>query len=158
GDANVQPELDVSVQLLALAGEAVRHGSLHLVRAQDLRKARMRIARVQKERSSELNTELELGDEPFLLVRMRRVVAVEVEPALPDRDHARMLRQLAQLPDGGGTAVARVMRMHAGRRVELQAIGDLRRQPALEHRGAGHYDVRHVCRPGAGGDRLDVDG
>src|SRR5439155_26210199 len=104
GDADVQPELDVSVQLVALAGEAVRHGSLHLVRAQDLRKAGMRIARMQEEGRAELQAELELRDEPFLLVGIRRVVAVEVEAALTYGHDPRMLCQLAQLADGGGTA------------------------------------------------------
>src|SRR2546430_13511781 len=104
GDADVEPELDVRVQLILLAGEAMGDGVLHRMVAQDLRKARMRIARVQEERSAELEAQLELGDEPLLLVGMRRVVAVEVEPALANGHDAWMLRHLAQLADGGGTA------------------------------------------------------
>src|SRR5881296_1844829 len=99
-DADVEPELDVRAQLILLAGETMGGRVLHSMMAQDLRKARMRIARVQEERSAELEAELELGDEPLLLVGMRRVVAVEIEPALADGDDAWMLRHLAQLPDG----------------------------------------------------------
>ena len=44
----------------------------------------MRVARVEEERLAELDAELELGNEPFFLVRVRRVVAVEVQAAFAD--------------------------------------------------------------------------
>src|ERR1051325_6036760 len=156
GDADVEAELEIGVQLLLLAGEAMRHGVLHAVRAQDLREARMRVARMQEERLADLEAELELRDEPFLLVGMRRIVAVEVEAAFADRDAARMRRELTQLAERRVIAVARMVRMDAGRAVEVQPIGDLGREPALEHRGAGGDDRADARAAGAADHRIEV--
>jgi hypothetical protein len=62
---------------------------------ENLDESRMGVARMQKERFSKVQTQLELGHEPFLLVGMRRVVAVEVQPALADRHAARMRAELS---------------------------------------------------------------
>ena len=45
---------------------------------------------VDHDREAHLVGERDLGAEPALLVRARRVVAEEVEPGLADRDHARV--------------------------------------------------------------------
>ncbi len=156
GDADMEAEVEIGVQLVLLAGEAMRHRLAHAMVAQDLGKARMRVARVQEEGLAQLQAELELRDEPFLLVGMRRVVAVEVEAAFADGHHPRVLRQLAQLADGRGTAIARMVRMHAGGGMEPEPAGDLRRQLALEHGGPGDDDARNARHPGACHDRFEV--
>src|SRR5947209_6659120 len=71
GDADVEPELDIGVELVLLAGKAVRNGARRAIAAQDVGEARVRVARVKEERLAELQTQLELRDEPFLLVWMR---------------------------------------------------------------------------------------
>src|SRR4051812_9659035 len=126
------------------------------MRAQDLHEARMRVARVQEERLAELESELELRHEPFLLVGMRRIVAVEVEAAFTDRDAARMNAKVAELRDRALVAVACVMRMDARGAVEVVAIGDLRRQPALEHGGPGDDQRRDAGGASARQDRVDI--
>src|SRR4051812_30115402 len=86
GDAYVEPEVEVRAQLLALAGEAMRHGLFGLERRNDLREAGKSIPRMEEQRFLQFQGQLDLGDEPFLLVGMRRVVAVEVEAAFTDCD------------------------------------------------------------------------
>jgi hypothetical protein len=58
-------------------------------------RARVRVARMQKEGLPDFARELELRREPFLLVGVRRVVAIEVQPALADRNDAWMRRERA---------------------------------------------------------------
>src|SRR5204862_1052199 len=123
-DADMQPEIEIGVELVLVAGEAMRHRGLHAMVAQDLGEARMRVARMQEQRQAELEAELELCDEPFLLVWMRRIVAVEVEAAFADRHRARMLGEPAQLSNSGRAAVARMVRMHADRGIKIHPIGD----------------------------------
>jgi hypothetical protein len=55
-----------------------------------------------------------------------------------------------QLPPGPGG------RSHAGRRVEVESIGDLRRLPALGNGCPGHHDARDATRPRACDDRFHV--
>ncbi len=132
------------MQLVALAGEAMGDGVLHAVMLEDFVEARMGIARVEEKRLAELQAELELRDEPLLLVRVRRVVAIEVEAALADGDHARVPGELTQRGDGLRAAVARVMRMHAGGGVEIELLRDADRRASLVERRARDDDLRHA--------------
>ena len=152
GDADIEAQVEVRVQLIFAAGEAMRDRGLDFVRFQNLRKARVRIARMQEERFAELEAELELRDAALLLVWMGRVVAVEVEPALADRHHARVLGKLAQGRDGFRVAIARVMRVHARRAAQIEARREFERigfakcsagwQSAIQQTGSLRYDIR----------------
>src|SRR6185436_19020488 len=120
GDADVETEIEVGLELLALTGEAVGNRVPHSMRFEDLREPRVGVARMEKKRLAELEAQLELRDEPFLLVGMRRIVAVEVQAALADRDHFGMPGELSQGGNGLRAAVARMVRMHAcGRKQEI---------------------------------------
>ena len=46
GDADVEPELEIGVELVLLAGKAMRNRARRAVPAQDFGEARMRVARV----------------------------------------------------------------------------------------------------------------
>src|SRR4051812_16682874 len=140
GDADVEPEIQIGMQLLGFAGEAMRHRCFHAVRAQHLREARVRVARVQEERLAKREPQRELRHEALLLRRMRRIVAVEVEAAFADRHAARVQRELAQLGDRLLIAVARMMRVYACRAIQIVTIRDLGGEPALEHRRARDDD------------------
>src|SRR6185503_6321499 len=50
GDADIQAEAEVGLQLFALAGEAVGYRGFHLMVFEDLRESRMGIARMEKKR------------------------------------------------------------------------------------------------------------
>src|SRR5437762_4538015 len=97
---------------------------------------------MQEQRPAELDAELELRDEAFLLVGTGGVVAVEVEPAFADRHDPRVLRQRAQHEDGLRIAFTGVMGMDACRSVEAMLVCDFLRGAALLHGGACHHDGR----------------
>src|SRR6185503_19316765 len=135
-DADVKTELHVSAQLVSLAGEAVRDGASYAMVREDFGKPGMRIARMQEKRLAQRQPELELRDEPLLLVGVRRVVAVEIQAALADGDAVRMGGEGLQLRNRLGAAVARVVRVHAGRERHTEG----RSLPAFFDRGAGDDD------------------
>src|SRR6185312_16219363 len=115
-----------------------------LVGFQYFGESRVRIPGVQKQRFLNVKRELDLRLEPFFLVGMRRIVAIEVEAAFADRDHARMLRELAQPRNGLLIALPRVMRMHADGRVEIRARRcDGNGLIALRDRSPGDDDRAH---------------
>src|SRR5688572_7032542 len=87
-DTDVEAEVEVRAQLFALAGEAMGDGLSDLVFLENLGEPRVRVPRMQEKRLLQFERELELRDEPFLLVGVRRVIAVEVEAALADGDAA----------------------------------------------------------------------
>src|SRR5688500_3897685 len=68
---------------------------------------------MQEQRLAQLNPELGLRDEALFLVRVRRVVAVEVQAAFADRYAGRIPGQFAQSIDGLSIEILRMMRMHA---------------------------------------------
>ena len=70
---------------------------------------------MQKQRLAHFYREIYLRFEPFLLVGVRRVIAVEVQAAFADRHHLRMLREHAQRRNGRGIALAGVVRVDACR-------------------------------------------
>src|SRR3954468_1256565 len=70
---------------------------------------------MEEQRLLQFKGQLGLGDEPLFLVRVRRVVAVEVQAAFADRDHARMACQLTQRRNSPGIAVACMVRVYSGR-------------------------------------------
>ena len=106
------------------------HGVLHsweFVFFQYFRKARESVARMQEQGLVQLDAKLQLRKEPLLLVRVRRIVAVEVQAAFADRHHVRLLREHAQRCNGGLVAFARVVRVDAsgrehGSRVRIRSL------------------------------------
>src|SRR5438270_10522980 len=87
---------------------------------------------------------------------MRRVVAVEVEAAFADGDAARMHREVAKLGDRTVVAVARMVRVHAGGAIEIEAICDFGGKPALQHGGTGHDERRDARSAGTRDDGFEV--
>ena len=76
-------------------------------------------------RLPELCGQLELAFEELALPFVRRVVAVEVEAGLADRDGALVAEQLAQLVEPGRLGISRLMRVDSeGRENPLVARGD----------------------------------
>src|SRR5947207_845677 len=79
---------------------------------------------------------------------MRRIVAVEVQAALADCDHAGMRRDPLQF-----IRVAEVpgmVRVNADRAVKIELLGDLRGAAAFLHRSAGDDHRLHAVRAGTG--------
>src|SRR5829696_5560967 len=111
---------------------------------------------MQKERLTQRQSQLELRHEPFLLLRMRRVVAVEVEAAFADGDDARMLCDFLQLIDRGRAAIPRMVRMYASGGIEIETFGDLARSPAFGDGRAGNNECGDTHSSGACDDRLEV--
>src|SRR2546430_943150 len=97
---------------------------------------------MQEQGFAELDAELELRDEPFLLVGMRRVVAVEIEPAFADRHDPWVAGDAPYFGNRGWAAIARVMRMNAGSRIKIEARGDFQSRAALLPGGARYHDGR----------------
>src|SRR2546427_10303191 len=97
---------------------------------------------MQERRPAELDAELELRDEAFLLVGTGGVVAVEIEPALADRPAPRVLRQRAQRGDGLRIAFTGVMGVDACRSVKAMLVCNFLRGAALVHGGTCHHDGR----------------
>src|SRR3989442_472593 len=94
---------------------------------------------MQEQRPAELDAELELRDEAFLLVGTGGVVAVEIEPAFTDRHDAGVLRQRAQRGDGLRIAFTGVMGADACRSVKARLVCNFLRGAALGHGGPGHH-------------------
>ena len=123
---------------------------------------------MQKQGLLQIHTELKLRGEAFFLRRVRRVVAVEVEAALADRDDARMRRDAFQFV--GVFEVLGVVRMDADSAMQIEALGNLRCFPAFfdgrasddqrcNTRSAGARDnlAKVLLERGMGKVRADVD-
>src|SRR5438445_13500096 len=98
---------------------------------------------MQEQRPAELDAELELRDEAFLLVGTGGVVAVEIEPAFADRYDPRVLRQRAQR--GAGLRIAFTGAMGEGgcRSAKVMLVCYCLRGAALLHGGARHPAGRY---------------
>jgi len=152
GDADVEAEVDVRVKLVDATGEAMGDGLFHSMVPENLRKPRMRVPRMQEKRLADVEGELELREEPFLLVRMRRVIAVEVEAALADRNTVGVLRDLLELGDRALAALACMVRMNPGRKRKAERAS----LPAFFDRGAGDDDGLDAGRTRPRHDRVPV--
>ena len=100
--------------------------------------------------------QLHLRDERADLVLARRVVAVVVEPGLPDRDAALVGRQRLELGQVGVVEAGRAVGMAADRRADLrEGLGRRQRRAA---RRAVHPDRQHPAHAGAlrVGDQIGV--
>lgn len=115
---------------------------------------------MQKKRLAQFDAELELRDEPLLLIRMRRIVAVEIQTAFAECDATRLLRELPKVPDGLRCALARVMWMHArsGVKHAEMGIGERARAARFFDGGAGDDDLRHAGAPRARKHLVEIRG
>src|ERR1043165_1569694 len=109
---------------------------------------------MKEERLVQRQAELQLRGEAFLLRRGGGVVAVEVEPALGDRDHAGGRGERFQLR--GVLEVLRMVRVDADRAVQVEALGDRRGFPAFLDRSAGDDQGRDTRGARGRDDRLEV--
>jgi hypothetical protein len=134
----------------------VRHRLADAQIPEDLGKARVRVARVQKERLAELRGKLELRHEPFLLAGVRRVVAVEIQPAFAERHDPRSPGHFPQRGNRRVVALARMVRMHAGGGVQAVRVGDVRGTPAFLHRGARDDDALDAMRVRTGQHGVEI--
>ena len=111
---------------------------------------------MQEQRPAELDPELELSDEAFLLVGTGGVVAVEIEPAFADRHDPRVLRQRAQRGDGLRIAFTGVMGVDACRSVKAMLVCNFLRGAALVHGGTCHHDGRDAGIARARDDLVEI--
>ncbi len=90
-----------------------------------------RLARVDDQRLAELRGQRDLGGEGPLLVAVGRVVAVEVQAGLADRQAAIVGRQRTQLGEVGVVEAAGGVGMATDRGVDLgKVLGGGQRRPA----------------------------
>ena len=86
--------------------------------------------------------------EPFFLVRMRRVVAVEVQAAFADRHNLGLLRHYPQRGDRRPVAVARVVRVNTCSAIDTFMVFRKRqRGSTFMYRSPGHDDIFHARSP-----------
>ncbi len=120
GDADMEVAVEVIEQLGFLAGETVddrgADATTHVVH--EAQEVGVRVALVQEQRLAAVDRELKLAFECEQLRLARREIAVVVETGLADRDDFVVRMQLAQQAFAVRVEVARVVRMHARRRVE----------------------------------------
>ena len=129
GDADVQIELETGVDLGRSAGEAVRHGpdELRAKLAHHRDEVAMCVTLVQEDRSPQLDRQLELTAECRKLGCPRREIAIVVETAFTDGNHARVTRNGSERAQRCVIEFRGVMRMNAGGGRE-HAARQLRRQ------------------------------
>ena len=127
------------------AGETVhdRRRDAAFVLAQDRDEIGVRIALVQKQRLAGVDRDVELALERPALRRARREIAEVVQPAFADRHHFRPHDQRAHLGIGLGGVFGRVVRMHAGGRVQHARV-----------RAREFERLRRALAAGAGDDQL----
>src|SRR5688500_6059329 len=91
GDADVEPEPQVIIELCVVAREAMRDTAREPrpVLAQDSHERRVRVALMQENGLAAIDCELELAAENALLVGMRGEVAEIVQAAFADRANLR---------------------------------------------------------------------
>src|SRR5690348_9854875 len=114
GDADRQPELEITLELRGAAGETVRDAPTEggPMLAQDGDEVRVGIALMQEYGLATTRCELQLTVKGLPLGALRGVVAIVVESTLTHGDDLRGDRQVAELRETRGQ-LGRVMRMHA---------------------------------------------
>ena len=143
GDADRQTELQIALQLLSRAGEAVSDAApARGVLAQYGDEIIVRVALVQEYRLANLRGELELAVERLLLRRAGREVAEIIEPALSDRDHLGNACELSERGKTRGIELRGVVRMNPRGGEEslgILACESQRAHAARECRAGDHH-------------------
>src|SRR6185312_4300265 len=113
GDADRQPELEITLELRGATGETVRDapGEGRPVLAQDRDEVRVGIALMQEYGLATARCELQLTVKGLSLDGVRGVVAIVVQSTLTHGDDLRRARQVAELRETRGQ-LGRVVRMH----------------------------------------------
>ena len=106
--------------LTALGPAALNEGPIAALE-QDFQQALAGIAFVEEHRQLQFNRQGQVFFEDFLLLRARRKIAIEIQPAFTHGAHARLLEQVAQVPGAVGIPVAGAVRMNAGGREQALA-------------------------------------
>jgi len=152
GDTDREAELQVALQLLLRAGEAVRDAvPVGRVLAQYGDEIIVRVALVQEHRLADLRGELELAVKRLLLRGARREVAEIVEPALADRDHFGNPCELRERLETRGIELGGVVRVNSGGGEESPGMLACERQRAhaARERRAGDHHLHDAGRVGA---------
>ena len=152
GDTDRETELQVALQLLLRAGEAVRDAvPVGRVLAQYGDEIIVRVALVQEHRLADLRGELELAVKRLLLRGARREVAEIVEPALADRDHVGNPCELRGRLEIRDIELSGVVRMNSGGGEESPGMLACERQRAhaARERRAGDHHLHDAGRVGA---------
>ena len=152
GDTDREAELQVALQLLLRAGEAVRDAvPVGRVLAQYGDEIIVRVALVQEHRLAGLRGELELAVKRLLLRGARREVAEIVEPALADRDHFGNPCELRERLEIRDIELSGVVRMNSGGGEESPGMLAYERQRAhaARERRAGDHHLHDAGRVGA---------
>ena len=144
GDADREPELQIALQLLSRAGEAVRHAApARGVLAQYGDEIIVSVALVEEHRLADLRRELELAVERLLLRGSGREVAEIIEPALTDCDHFGNPCELCERGKTSGIELGGVVRVNSRRGEESPGM--------LACEGHGAHAAGERC---AGDDHL----
>src|SRR5690606_2936484 len=156
GDADVQVEIQVGIECALVAGEAVHHGRAEMIAEgpQDLHQALGGVALMEEYRPLGADGQFQMRFEYPLLLRARREVAVEVQPAFAHCTHLRLGQQGAQLRRAVGRPFAGLVRMNAGGAEQMAAFFVQRAaQPygglAVGKAGAGQHQLLHPGGVGA---------
>ena len=156
GDADVQIQIEVTEQRLLFAGEAMHHGGRQLITviAQDLQQALAGIALVEEHRQLQLDRQRQVLFQDFFLLRARREITIEIQPAFTHRHDVRLLEQTAQTLGAVGVPVAGAVGVNTGggeqplsRFVQLPA--QFQRLFAALDTGAGEHQLADPGSVGA---------
>ncbi|MNN38876.1 hypothetical protein D3C81_1528920 [compost metagenome] len=152
----MQVKIEIAVQRVLFAGEAVHHGGRQAVAelAQDRQQPLAGLALVEKHRAAQLAGQRQLLLQRALLLRPGREVAVEIQAAFAHRADLRLSQQGAQLAGAVGAPRAGFVRVQTGGGEQTAAFGvelpaQLQRCLAVIRRGAGEYQLAHTGVVGA---------
>ena len=150
-EGEVGTEVQAAPGLVGAAGEAVEDRAVrHAGRGEQVEGLRPRLPRVDHEREVVVDGELDLRGEHLPLGVERRVLVVQVEPALADRDHLGLGEQRLETVE----AALRLVRVDAGRRVDpVVGAGEVDRGPRVGDVAADRDHPLHALRV-RGLDRL----
>ena len=126
----------------------MHHGGRQLVAviAQDFQQALTGITFVEKHRQLQIDRHRQVFFEDFFLLRTRREIAIEIQPAFTHRHYVRLFEQTAQTLGAVGVPVDGCVRVNAGGgeqplRCVIQLSAQLQRLFAAFDIGAGEHQL-----------------
>ena len=126
----------------------MHHGGGQLIAEilENLQQALTGIALVQEHRQLQFNGQCQMLFEDFFLLRARREIAVEIQPAFTHRDHIGFLQQTAQASGAVSVPVTGRMRVNPGGGEQsltafIQLLAEFQRLLAPLDAGAGQHQL-----------------
>src|SRR5579871_4965628 len=123
GNADCEPELEITRELLQRAGETMRDPAPGAgVLAQDRGEVGVAVTLVKKHRFAEPGGEIELAVEALLLRSAWREITEIIEAAFTDGHHGGVARQGLELGGCLDSELRGMVRMHAGGREQFAGM------------------------------------